>query len=407
MNKAWSIFVRVFGGFELAVGVLFFMTLATWLGTLNQQYEGLFQSQGRYFESWFYVERNLVPYLGIPLPGGMLLMILLMINLVVGGLLRMRKGASTIGILITHCGILLLLLAGVVKFFGSTEGSLLLWPGDQGSSFSSFYYWEVDVLQELDGGKQRRFEIPHEDIVDLHDGKSRRFESGSWPFALVLDRFAQNAEVAMAGGDDSGIPGVSIGSLRLAPGERNPEEELNQAGMRVRVQNASGSTIGESLLWGAMDYPYVFEVEGKKFGVRLQRKRVELPFTVRLDEFHHEVYPNTTRPKVFASDVTVLSRGGETRTAKIEMNQPLRRDGFILFQSSYGPKGAGPNDRKFSVFQVVSNPSDHWPLIACIVIAIGLLLHFGSKLFRWMRAERKRVLHTNAVVATAGGSTND
>ena len=405
MQRVLTILLRIFGGFELAVATLFFMTLATWLGTLNQVDEGLFRSQVRYFESWFYIER--VGPFGFPLPGGALLMVVLMTNLVVGGILRLRKGASTIGILITHVGILFLLSSGVVKYFSSTEGNLLLWPGDEGSHFSSFHFWEVEVVEDLGGGKQRRFVIPHDDVVACDGEAGRSFKSESWPFTLVLDHFSHNVDVAMARGHgDAASAGVVIGDLRLVPQDRELQEELNFAGLRLRMRGQGGSEVGTALLHGLMDHPHVFEVDGRRFGVRLQRERELLPFSVRLDEFHHEVYPNTMQAKVFASDVTVRA-GDEVRTAKIEMNQPLRRDGYILFQASYGPEGARPGDRKYSVFQVVRNPSDQWPLWACIVIGLGLSFHFGSRLVRWMHSERKRNERAAIAAATAPESTQE
>ena len=33
----------------------------------------------------------------------------------------------------------------------------------------------------------------------------------------------------------------------------------------------------------------------------------------------------------------------------------------------------------FSVFSVVHNPSDRWPIVACGIIFVGLLLHFDAK----------------------------
>ncbi len=69
------------------------------------------------------------------------------------------------------------------------------------------------------------------------------------------------------------------------------------------------------------------------------------------------------------------------------MNKPLRRDGYVLFQSSWGPSDAGPNDRLFSVFSVVKNPADQWPLIACLITTLGMSIHFGRKLFRYARGQ--------------------
>jgi hypothetical protein len=72
---------------------------------------------------------------------------------------------------------------------------------------------------------------------------------------------------------------------------------------------------------------------------------------------------------------------------KISMNEPLREHGLVLYQASWGPSNAGPKDRLFSTFAVVRNPADVMPLVACIVIAAGMLFHFARKLTRYMKSE--------------------
>jgi hypothetical protein len=42
-----------------------------------------------------------------------------------------------------------------------------------------------------------------------------------------------------------------------------------------------------------------------------------------------------------------------------------------------------------SVFSVVRNPSDHWPLYSCIVIGIGLLMAFTPRLAKFARQQRE------------------
>jgi hypothetical protein len=48
----------------------------------------------------------------------------------------------------------------------------------------------------------------------------------------------------------------------------------------------------------------------------------------------------------------------------------------------------------FSVFAVVQNPADHWPLYSCIIVACGLLIHLLQKLARYLRAENRRRVTT-------------
>ena len=104
------------------------------------------------------------------------------------------------------------------------------------------------------------------------------------------------------------------------------------------------------------------------------------------------------RPKVFASDV-IKRDGGVDQPVKIEMNKPLRHGGYTLFQASYNDKWtpAQPRSEMYSVFAVVNNPSDQWPVWATIMAAAGMGLHFCLKLAeaitRSSRATRCRRCH--------------
>ena len=71
------------------------------------------------------------------------------------------------------------------------------------------------------------------------------------------------------------------------------------------------------------------------------------------------------------------------------MNEPLRDGGLVLYQASWGPSNARPGERLFSTLAVVRNPADHWPLAACLVIAAGLLFHFGRMLVGYVRVEMR------------------
>jgi hypothetical protein len=72
------------------------------------------------------------------------------------------------------------------------------------------------------------------------------------------------------------------------------------------------------------------------------------------------------------------------------MNEPLRHKGFTFFQSSWGPADAKPGQPLFSTFSVVRNPADDLPLYACIIIAIGMLVHFIRKIGRHIKLESGR-----------------
>jgi cytochrome c biogenesis protein ResB len=80
-----------------------------------------------------------------------------------------------------------------------------------------------------------------------------------------------------------------------------------------------------------------------------------------------------------------VTDAGVTQKARIQMNEPLRYKGLVFFQSGWGEMARG----KYTVLAVVQNPSDQWPLWACIVITLGLTIHFSRLLFRYVRREAR------------------
>lgn len=65
----------------------------------------------------------------------------------------------------------------------------------------------------------------------------------------------------------------------------------------------------------------------------------ELPFTVQLLDFRVEHYPSG-QPKSFASEVRLFDAAGKASTHTIAVNQPLRYQGYTLYQSSFEDGGS-------------------------------------------------------------------
>jgi cytochrome c biogenesis protein ResB len=104
-----------------------------------------------------------------------------------------------------------------------------------------------------------------------------------------------------------------------------------------------------------------------------------MPFEVKLDKFTADFHPGTSRPAKFISDVRRVENGREAEI-RIQMNEPMRYEGFTFFQASYGPSGAKPGEEMYSVFEIVRNPADHWPEYSLYVVAFGMLVTFLTKL---------------------------
>jgi cytochrome c biogenesis protein len=70
--------------------------------------------------------------------------------------------------------------------------------------------------------------------------------------------------------------------------------------------------------------------------IQLSDNRIQkLPFALRFDTGAREDYPDGS-PKQWWSEVTVLDNGSVVQKKKIEVNEPLVRNGIRFFQSSFG-----------------------------------------------------------------------
>jgi hypothetical protein len=374
--------------YGVAVVILFFLLLDTLFGTLAQVEMGLYEAQKKYFESFFLIHdlrlwKLTVP---LPLPGGYLLMILLFINLLSGGIIRARKSWRTPGILISHIGILFMLLGGGVTYWYSTSGYMRLYEGQSADEFVSYYDWELAISGTAVGSKE--FVIPDDHFRHAHGDQHQDFQMAELPFTLRVSGFLNNCGVASDPNDPNAVDGVV-----LEPRGPAKEAEQNEAGCYLTVidKETGGS------LRGLVRYdifrpspPWTFELDGQEWGIELRHKRYKMDpsFTIKLDKFTRNLHPGTSMASNFSSDVTKIE-DGSTRQIHIKMNEPLRHHGYTFFQSSWGPQNAGPNERLYSVFSVVQNPADQWPKWACYIIAFGMTLHFTQKLIRYLKRERR------------------
>ncbi|MHC4393156.1 MAG: cytochrome c biogenesis protein ResB [Planctomycetota bacterium] len=384
MRKLTNGFFRFLGSFGLAMALLLFLFLLTALGTWAQRFESLYEVQNRYFNSLFVIDRTFG--FPLPLPGVYLLLAILGVNLLVGGFIRIRKSAATAGVLIVHFGIFLLLAAGLVEFYFSTKGHLTLFEGQRSDEYRSYYEWEIAIGEV---GGRNELVVPGEKFMNLAAESAATFEHPDLPFTLSVGTIAKNSTIVPAVQRVPG-DGALVGGFAVRPLPRAKEAEQDLAGLYVRVQEIKGEQAHDAILWGLSQAPYTVNVDGKRWYLELTHKRFSLPFRITLEDFRRQLHPRAGQmAKSFESDV-IKDEQGASEKINISMNRPLRRKGYTLFQSSWGPSNAPEGSRLFSVFSVVKNPADQWPLYSCLVILAGLLIHFGRKIVRYVRAQSKQ-----------------
>jgi cytochrome c biogenesis protein ResB len=145
---------------------------------------------------------------------------------------------------------------------------------------------------------------------------------------------------------------------------------------------AGGHSYGTWLVSPALGAPQFFYHEGHKYTLSMRARRQYLPYAFTLKKFSHDIYLGTDIPKNFSSLVHLSNPAkGDERDVLIYMNQPLRYDGKAFYQASFG-KGD-----TLSILQVVDNPGWRLPYIACAMVALGLLVHFGMSMRRGVQKQ--------------------
>lgn len=358
--------------------IMFFLFILTWLGTLEQERNGLFETQKKYFES-FFLWHDFGSF-SIPLPGTYLLLILFSISVLAGGVLNARKHLKKPGLLISHLGLLVLMTGCFITYHFTDSGRVVLREGDSAKVFESYTDWVLEIAEEKDDTEIIIIPIDKTNIKILQSGVI--FSSKKLPFKIKIFDYYKNCIPQVAKKDDESFDGFNLKEESL-----HVKTSGNIPGFTLSV--ITDKVVETSVIWANQRFVYIFELDGKKYHFNFCHRKWNIPFEVTLDKFEHEYHPGTMKPKFFKSSVTRTENNTDMKVL-IEMNKPLRHRGYTFFQASWGPQNAPPGTPKYSVLAVSKNPADQWPFYSCIIISFGMLLHFLQKLKIYLNKVRKR-----------------
>src|SRR5690554_251230 len=117
----------------------------------------------------------------------------------------------------------------------------------------------------------------------------------------------------------------------------------DEAGVVLKI-TSNGETKRVNLL-GGQGYSKPFEkvsVGGLDIAVKYGSKIIELPFSIKLNDFIADKYPGTEKSySSFASEVTVLDEAQGDFNYRIYMNHILDHGGYRFFQSGFDPDEKG------------------------------------------------------------------
>lgn len=326
------------------------------VGTIAQKDIGLYTAQHTYFSSF------LVWFGPLPFPGGYTLMGIFFVNLLMKFLLFSEWAWHKAGIILTHFGVLLLILGGLFTALTEQDGSLIIGEHETASVVEDYHQRELRVLQD----NKVILRVPHQELaagqsLEIPGVKSR----------LLIDTYCFNCAITRRDESrqkDWTEPGKF---MQLNPTIADPQNEQNLTGIEFTWAGK------KYLTFDKFPKPPQPEIDGHTYTVVMGRTERVLPFTIRLDKFERVLHPGTEMAKSYRSDVTIQD-GATAWPATITMNEPLRYKGYTLYQSSFDLSG----DKPFTVLSVVRNTGRAFPYIASLIMAVGLLLHVVIRLRR-------------------------
>ncbi len=126
-----------------------------------------------------------------------------------------------------------------------------------------------------------------------------------------------------------------------------------------------------------------FTINGLNIYMGYGSKYIELPFSLKLNDFILDRYPGSHSPASFASEVTLLD-GEKAEDHRIFMNNVLDYNGYRFFQSSYD------QDEKGTILSV---NHDGWgtgiTYLGYILLSIGMFWTLFSPTSRFMTVNKK------------------
>jgi hypothetical protein len=305
-------------------------------------------------------------------PGGGLVGGVLLLNLLFAQFLKLERSRRKAGLWLAHLGLALLFVGEFATALLQVESQMPVQVGQTRDYSEDTRRMELAIVDATDPAKDVVTTIPES---RLRPGAL--IETPSLPFKIAVKRWYENADLGMrkpADPPSEANAGIGAGlSVREADIVTSDDAQNSAASLIEPVEGGQG--LGAYWVSNALGAPQGFTREGRTWRLTLRPRRYYLPFSMTLKEFKHDIYPGTDIPKNFSSLVRLNDpAAGEDRDALIYMNHPLRYGGKAFYQASFGQ-----NDQ-LSVFQVVRNPGWLIPYLSCIMVALGLLLHFGVKL---------------------------
>jgi ABC-type transport system involved in cytochrome c biogenesis permease subunit len=384
---------------QLTVVLFVLSLLLVFFGTLAQMNNGIWTVVERYFWSyWVKVDAQLLVQfaqkfdvfgfvspsaqttLWFPWIGGKLLAFLLVINLLAAHIVRFKFTTKRAGVLVLHAGLLLLFAGEYITREFSIEQRMTIDEGQTANYAEDIRNPELALVDRSDPKEDRVVVVPGRLLE-----KGGRVTDPDLPVDVQVDRYFKNSLLSPVkpGEENPATAGLGLQARADDRGEVSGVDTNQTADFPAAYvtfyKKGTDERLGTylvSVFATLTGRTQEFTADGKAYDLSLRFTRHYKPYTLTLKKFRFDRYVGTNTPKNYSSEVILSDpENGITETHTISMNDPLRYRGETFYQSSFDER-----TEKTTILQVVRNPGWRLPYLACVVVAIGMLMHFGAGL---------------------------
>jgi hypothetical protein len=364
---------------KLTVVLLVFSMVLVFAGTLDQVNLGIWAVQAKYFRSFVIYTR--VGELALPVfPGGYTIGGLLLANLIAAHVYRFTLSWKKFGIVLTHFGLIVLLVGELLTGLWQEDFHLRLDQGETKNYAESFHANELAVIDTTDAKFDDVVAIP-EDLL----ARKNTIQHPNLPFRIVTKTYYPNSTLhSRTAAEPASQANAGFGErITATPAPiTHRQNERNLPTAFIDITGTEGP-VGTFLVSTQLVMPQDFKHAGRTWQIALRSKRSYQPFSLTLLKFSHDRYAGTEIPKNFSSRLHLKTPSGQDdREVLIYMNNPLRYAGLTFYQSGFD------NNDRTTILQVVRNPSWLMPYLACALMTLGLTLQFGIHLLAFVGKRR-------------------
>ena len=392
--------LNVISSLRLTVVCLGLAIILVFVGTFAQVRLGLYVAQEDFFRSFFVYWRPEGANWKIPvLPGGWLLGMALLVNLIAAHLKRFKLSSKRIGIFLIHGGLIFLLLGQFLTEIFQIESNLRIAEGETRNFTENSRENELAVIDVSDPA--------HDSVVAIPESllkKDKEIHHPKLPFTLRVKEYFPNSFPTTDTNERSAALSAAQGvgqRLFFSNTEKTAKmDDENKPAALIEVLSGQGqksewvvSTWLTKIPWigvlreklismgDLLNRPQSFEFAGRQYQLALRPIRYYNDYSIKLIDFSHDRYKGTDTPKNFSSRIHLQNpKTGEDRDVLIYMNNPLRYAGQTYYQGSFDRF-----DDTVSILHVVRNPAWLTPYLSCFLVGAGLLWQFLSHLISFGR----------------------